>query len=125
MGKRLEERRRFNRERRRRQRANAKARAKVAAEKARLHAEREEELRAASLVPMYLLEDLCLADHSHLRGETIWVVPGLVWQWGKRQLAVEIQRPASYGVRVITGLSPDRFVTEPQEPPKERTAAGY
>ncbi len=106
------------------QRPRAKARAAQAKEQARLHAEREAELRARSLVPMRLSEDLCFADHEHKRGETIWVIPGLVWQWEKRQLAVEIPKLVSYGVRVVSDLPPDRFEVE-QHAPKERTAAGY
>ncbi len=112
------------RERWKRARVKQYRKQKAASEQARLHAAREAELSASGLVPMRLSEDLVFADHEHKRGETIWVVPGLVWQWEKRQLAVEIPKLESYAVRVITGPPPDRFEVELHEP-KERTAAGY
>ncbi len=77
-------------------------------------------------VPLVLTEPLHIDGHTFERGTVVYVQPGVVHRWQRALLA----DPAASGetvviTRVITGTPPDRIVTEPQEPPKTRTAAGY
>lgn len=129
-GRTVEEQRQLRAARRRRQRAAAKERARIAAEQAHLRGEQVVHLNSEGLVAMRLQQPLVVRTSrdevlTFSATTEVWARPGDVIDLEARGVAARVQEPTFFGVAVITGPPPDRFETEQEEPPKERTAAGY
>lgn len=113
-----------------RQRARRKVRDATRAEQARLRGEQIVYLNSQGLVVMRLQQTLRVqTDHheemSFPAGTEAWTRPGDVSNLERRGWATPVPVKTAYGVRIITGRNPDAFETEPYEPPRPRTAAGY
>lgn len=114
----------------RRRRAQLREEVRLEREAASKHRVREADFREQGFVPVRLSETLRFADHTHERGEILWLRPGDVWWWvEKLKVAQEVGLSESSSIRLIPatghGLEGEGYDRDDDDRGPERTNAGY